>query len=174
MSNAEELSYLQLMKDIENMELFARALGIEPFDIYFLGGSGCIIGQYILRETFDFDFLDLNYKSEVGKVFRVLGDFDLLALEFTTIGINFKDRAKRLEEFEYLKVFVLSREDIIASKIARYSEKDKRDIGLLLEQSSKELVITVVEEVLNRKDLTDNTKKKFLKNVEKFRRDYNV
>lgn len=174
MSNAGELNYLQLMKDIKNMEIFAETLEIEPFDIYFLGGSGCIIGRYISRETFDFDLLDIDYKSEVGKVFRVLGDFDLLALEFTTIGINYKDRAKRLEEFEYLKVFVLSREDIITSKIGRYSEKDKRDIRLLLEQSSKELVIKVIGEVLHRKDLTTKTKEKFLKNVEKFRRDYNV
>jgi len=170
----ENLNYLRLIEDIKDMEVFAKTLGIEPFDIYFLGGSGCIIGQYISRETLDFDFLDLNYSSKVGKVFRTLGDFDILALEFTTIGVNYKNRAKRLEEFEYLRVFVLSREDIITSKIGRYAEKDRRDIALLLEQSDKNLVIEIIKEVLSRKDLSAKIKEEFLKNVEKFRMDYDV
>lgn len=172
MYKPKDLNYSQLMKDIKDMELFAKALGIEPFDIYFLGGSGCIIGQYISRQTFD--FLDLNYDSKVGKVFRVLGDFDFLALEFTTIGVKYKERAKKLKELEYLRGYVLSREDIIASKIGRYSEKDKRDIELLLEQSDRALVLEVIEEVISREDLTDRTKENFLKNVEDFRRDYCV
>lgn len=169
-----DLNYSQLMKDIIDMELFARTLGIEPFDIYFLGGSGCIIGQYISKQTFDFDFLDLNYSSKVGKVFRILGSFDFLALEFTTIGINYRKRAKKLKELEYLRGYVLSREDIIASKIGRYSEKDKGDIELLLKQSDKGLVNEVIEEVLSRQDLTDKIREKFLENVEAFRRDYCV
>ena len=64
---------MELRKQLENrifdMEKVAKAFDIRPFDIYFLGGAACILGQYTERATRDFDFIDLNYPSGLGRVF---------------------------------------------------------------------------------------------------------
>ena len=51
----------QLEEYILDMEKVARAFEIEPFDIYLLGGSACVLGGFIDRATRDFDFIDINY-----------------------------------------------------------------------------------------------------------------
>ena len=40
----------QLEDKIFDMEKVAIAFDIEPFDIYFLGGATCILGEYTERE----------------------------------------------------------------------------------------------------------------------------
>lgn len=72
--------------------------------------------------------LDLGYLAEVGRLFRILGEVDYLDIEITTLPEDYKKRAARLTDIKNIEVYILSREDIIVTKIGRYSDKDKEDI----------------------------------------------
>ncbi len=111
---------LELLHDADD---FATLKKIECPPLYFLGGSGCILGEYLDRATFDLDFIDINYSASAGKVFRLFDRFDMLDLYVTTVAENFEERALSLSGFDTLKFYVLSKEDIIVSKLGRYSEK---------------------------------------------------
>ncbi|EOC99383.1 hypothetical protein [Caldisalinibacter kiritimatiensis] len=91
----------QLEEKVFEMEKVAKLFGIEPFDIYFLGGSACILAGYSHRATRDFDFIDLEYPSKLGKVFVHLRDFDMLEYESTLISPLYKKRSMRLEKFNH-------------------------------------------------------------------------
>mgnify|MGYP000882995356 CR=1 FL=1 len=164
----------QLENRIFDMEKVARAFDIEPFDIYFLGGAACILGQYTERATRDFDFMDLNYPSGLGRVFVQLRDFDMLEYESTIVSPKYKERAIKLNKFEYLNVYLLSPEDIIVSKIIRLEQKDIEDIDKLMETADKELVNQIVEEVLSRDDLYESKRDLFIKKLQQFKEKYNV
>ncbi|MDI9475352.1 MAG: DUF6036 family nucleotidyltransferase [Natronincolaceae bacterium] len=164
----------QLENRIFDMEKVARAFDIEPFDIYFLGGAACILGQYTERATRDFDFMDLNYPSGLGRVFVQLRDFDMLEYESTIVSPKYKKRAIKSDKFEYLNVYLLSPEDIIVSKIIRLEQKDIEDIDKLMETADKELVNQIIEEVLSRNDLYESKRDLFIKKLQQFKEKYNV
>lgn len=156
------------------MEKIAELFNIDPFDIYFLGGSACILGDYTVRATRDFDFIDLDYAAALGKVFVHLKDFDMLEYESTLLSPNYQKRAKKLEQFKYLNIYVLSKEDIIVSKLIRMAEKDIEDIDVLIQSSDKTLINCIISEVEDRNDLYETKKEVFLKNVPIFKERYNV
>ena len=164
----------QLENRIFDMEKVAKAFDIESFDIYFLGGAACILGQYTKRATRDFDFMDLNYPSGLGRVFVQLRDFDMLEYESTIVSPKYKERAIKLNKFEYLNVYLLSPEDIIVSKIIRLEQKDIEDIDKLMETADKELVNQIVEEVLSRDDLYESKRGLFVEKLPRFRGRYDV
>ncbi len=167
-------NYDLMVEELKNMEKVAIALEIEPFPIYFLGGSACILGKYTDRATRDFDFIDLDYLAKQGKVFRYLGDFDMLEYESMILSPFFRDRAVRLEQFKYLSIFILSREDIIVSKIIRMEPKDIEDIDLLIKQSDRKLISQIIKEVLQRKDLHQTKKSAFMEKLPFFKERYDV
>ena len=70
--------YNEMMNTVREMEQIARLFNMEPFPIYFMGGSACLLGQYTERATMDFDFVDLDYSARLGKVFAHLRDYDVL------------------------------------------------------------------------------------------------
>ena len=164
----------QLEDRIFDMEKVAIAFDIEPFDIYFLGGAACILGEYTERATRDFDFIDLNYPSQLGRVFAQLRDFDMLEYESTIISPKYKDRAIKLNKFRYLNVYLLSPEDIIVSKIIRLEQKDIEDIDELIGIANKELIDQIIDEVLLRDDLYESKKESFIKRLPQFRERYYV
>lgn len=164
----------QLKERIFDMEKVAQLFNIEPFDIYFLGGAACILGDYTDRATRDFDFIDLDYSSKLGRVFVQLRDFDMLEYESTLVSPKYKERSKKLEEFKYINAYLLSPEDIIVSKIIRLEEKDIEDIDQLIEASSKELINQIIDEVLERENLFKSKKIEFKKKLEVFKERYNV
>lgn len=166
--------YTRMKEIINDMEKVAMALNVESFPIYFLGGSACILGRYSQRATRDFDFVDLNYPANLGKVLRYLNDFDMLEYESTILSPSYKERSKRLEEFQYLHVYVLSREDIIVSKIIRMEKKDIEDIDLMIGESDKILIAKIIDEVLQRKDLFDSKRKAFMSKLPHFKERYHV
>lgn len=164
----------QLEERIYEMEKVAKVFNIEPFDIYFLGGSACILGNYTERATRDFDFIDLNYSSKLGKVFVQLRDFDMLEYESTLISPKYKERAIKLDRFEYINVYLLSVEDIIVSKIIRLEQKDIEDINELIKVSNKGLINQIIDEVLSRNDLYESKKEQFMRQLPRFRERYHV
>jgi hypothetical protein len=167
-------NYQSMIEVISDMEKVAQALNIPSFPIYFLGGSACILGKYSDRLTRDFDFIDLNYASIYGKALKYLNDFDMLEYESTLLAPSYKERAKKLEQFEYLAIYVLAREDIIVSKIIRMEPKDVEDIDVLIKDSDKTVILQIIDEILHRTDLFDTKKEAFLENLPAFRERYNV
>ncbi|WP_213973956.1 DUF6036 family nucleotidyltransferase, partial [Tepidanaerobacter acetatoxydans] len=144
------------------------------FDIYFLGGAACILGEYTNRATRDFNFIDLNYPSKLGRVFVQLRDFDMLEYESTVISPKYKERAIKLNKFKYLNVYLLSPEDIIVSKIIRLEQKDIEDIDELMNMADKDLINQIIDEVLSRDDLYESKKNQFIKRLPEFRERYDV
>ena len=163
-----------LIDILHDMEDFAQLKGLKCTPIYILGGSGCIVGGYIDRATMDFDIMNMDYPAYVGRIFRLLGEVDYLELILTTVAPELESRAKRLEEFKYLDIFVLSKEDIIVTKIGRYSEKDVSDIQELIKSSDKYLILKLINEVSQRIDIGEKIRDEFIKNATKFRRDFDV
>ena len=164
----------QLEDKILDMEKVAKIFDIEPFDIYILGGAACILGGYTERATRDFDFIDLDYSSKLGRIFVQLRDFDMLEYKSTLISPKYKERAVKLEKFKYINVYLLSVEDIIVSKIIRLESKDIEDIDNLIYIADKDLINKIIDEVLSRDDLYESKKEQFIKLLPKFRERYNV
>jgi len=167
-------NYEAMVETLKDMEKISQALDIPPFPIYFLGGSACILGRYTNRSTRDFDLIDLGYPASYGKALRYLSSFDMLEYESTILSPSYRSRAYRLEQFKYLQIFVLSKEDIIVSKIIRMEPKDIEDIDRLIEGSDRKLISDIINEVLQREDLYDSKKQAFMDKLPAFREKYNV
>ena len=60
-----------LMEVIHEMEEVTKLFKLDPFDIYIVGGSACILGKYTNRATLDIDFIDLGYPAKYGKAFSL-------------------------------------------------------------------------------------------------------
>lgn len=88
----------------------------------------------------DLEFIDIGYNSTVGKILNYLQPYDLLDINHAEISHNFKERANLLDNFENIKIYTLSREDIIASKIDRYEEKDRKDIQTLMDNADLDMI----------------------------------
>ena len=159
---------------LHDMEDFAKLKELSCPPIYLLGGSGCIIGGYINRATLDFDILNMDYPASSGRIFKMLGNTDYLDLYLTTIASGFEERAIKIKEFSYLEIYVLSKEDIITTKIGRYSEKDIEDISELIKYSNKDLILKHISTIMERADISPKVKEVFIKNATLFRRDFNV
>ena len=154
-----------LMSALSDMETMAKVFGVEPFDLYLLGGSGCIIAGYLDRATRDFDIIDLGYSSRLGRVLKLLEPYDIIDTGMATVASSFKERAVRLNGFGYLGIYVLSREDIIVSKLGRYSEQDALDIRAMLPDCEENVLFQLMTEVLDRVDLIKKAKVVFISNA---------
>jgi hypothetical protein len=124
--------------------------------------------------TRDFDFIDLDYPAHYGRVLRYLSDFDMLEYESTVLAPSYQTRAIRLKNFQYMNIFILSREDIIVSKIIRMDQKDREDIGKMMGACDKSLIVGIIDEVLARQDLYPSKRDAFLQKLPEFRRKFNV
>lgn len=163
-----------LLELLHDMEDFAQLKGIGCPAIYLLGGSGCIVGGYINRATIDIDLLDMDYSANIGRLLRLLGPVDVLDRYLTTVADGFVQRAVRLNEFKYLDILVLSKEDILVTKIGRYSEKDTEDIRKLLDFIDIKLLLELIQNVLKRKDISKKVKEAFKGNLLKFKENFHV
>lgn len=163
-----------LVEVIHEMEEVTKLFKLEPFDIYIIGGGACILGEYTTRATLDIDFVDLGYPAKYGKVFVLLRDYDMLEYQSTILSPTYKERAIKLEEFEYINVFILSKEDIAISKIIRLAQKDIEDLNQIIPNCNKEILNSIIEEILNRKDLFESKKIEFEKKLKIFKEKYDV
>lgn len=168
----EQKSKEILMQILSDMEDFSNMKGLDYPPIYLLGGSCCIIGGYLNRATTDFDILDMEYDSKMGRLLRILDRYDLLDYYLTTIPDDFLNRAKKIAN--YKNVYILSREDIILSKIGRYSDKDIEDITKIMEKADKKLLKILIKNVLSRNDISIRIREEFVKNLDKFRERFDV
>jgi hypothetical protein len=163
-----------LLAKIEDMEKVAKLFDLLPLEIYFLGGSACLLGDYTDRATRDFDFIDIQYPSKYGKAFAMLRSFDMLEYESTILAPDFKQRAIRLIQFKTIEAYVLSREDIIVSKIIRMEDKDVEDINTLIKSADKNIIKDIIQKVLQRTDLFESKKDAFRNNLKIFKEKFNI
>ena len=163
-----------LTEVIHEMEEVTKLFKLEPFDIYIIGGGACILGEYTTRATLDVDFVDLGYPAKYGKVFVLLRDYDMLEYQSTILSPTYKERAVKLEEFKYINVYILSKEDIVVSKIIRLADKDIEDLNEIMPRCNKEVLNSIIEEVLGREDLFESKKAEFKRKLKIFREKYNV
>ncbi|HAN10049.1 MAG TPA: hypothetical protein DCP90_05465 [Clostridiales bacterium] len=169
MNNRERL--LEILNDMAGIATIKK---LECLPLYLAGGSACIVGNYLDRMTIDIDILDLEYPAKMGRLFNMLGQYDMLDLYVTSIADGFKERAKLVKEVENIQVYILSREDIIITKLGRYNEKDKEDISKLVKNLDKKLINSLIENVLSRKDFSEKVREHFALNVAQFRGDFDV
>ena len=163
-----------LIETIHEMEEVTKLFKLEPFDIYIIGGSACVLGEYTNRATLDVDFIDLGYPSKYGKAFSLLRDYDMLEYESTILSPTYKQRAIKLNEFKYINVYILSMEDVVVSKIIRLSKKDIEDLNEIVPKCNKTLLNNIIEEIIERKDLFETKKAEFIKKLKIFKEKYNV
>lgn len=163
-----------LIEVLHEMEEVAKLFKLEPFDIYIIGGGACILGKYTTRATMDIDFVDLGYPAKYGKVFVLLRDYDMLEYQSTILSPTYKDRAIKLEEFQYINVYIVSKEDIAVSKIIRLAQKDIEDLNQIIPNCDKIVLNNIIEEILNREDLFESKKLEFERKLKLFREKYNV
>lgn len=163
-----------LIEVLHDMEEVTKLFKLKPFDIYIIGGSACILGEYTTRATLDVDFVDLGYPAKYGKVFVLLRDYDMLEYNSTLLSPSYKKRAIKLDEFKYINVYILSREDVAISKIIRLADKDIEDLNQIIPKCNKKVLNNIIDEILKREDLFDSKKKEFNKKLKIFREKYNV
>ena len=163
-----------LIEVLHEMEEVTKLFKLEPFDIYIIGGSACILGEYTNRATLDIDFVDLGYPAKYGKAFSLLRDYDMLEYQSTILSPTYKQRATRLDEFDYINVYILSREDVAVSKIIRLAEKDFEYLNQIIPKCNKDLLNSIINEILDRNDLFESKKDEFVKKLKVFREKYNV
>ena len=163
-----------LIKVLHEMEEVTKLFKLEPFDIYIIGGSACMLGEYTTRATLDVDFVDLGYPAKYGKVFTILRDYDMLEYQSTLLAPSYKERAFKLEEFKYINVYILAKEDVAVSKIIRLAKKDIEDLNQIIPRCNKNILNQIIMEILNRNDLFESKKEEFIKKLKFFREKYDV
>ncbi len=163
-----------IIEVLREMEEVTKLFKLEPFDIYLIGGSACILGEYTTRATMDIDFIDLGYPAKYGKVFVLLRDYDMLEYQSTLISPSYKKRAIKLKNFEYINVYILSKEDVIASKIIRLAKKDIDDLNEIVPKCNKKVLNEIIDEIIDRNDLFESKKEEFMIKLKKFKELYDV
>ena len=73
-----------------------------------------------------------------------------------------------------INVYILSREDVVVSKIIRLAKKDIEDLNQIIPKCNKKLLNSIINEILDRNDLFESKKNEFIKNLKIFREKYNV
>lgn len=163
-----------LLEYLHDMNAFAGLKSIVCPPVYLLGGSALILGDYLDRATTDFDLIDMEYPASTGRLFKMLERFDLLDPFVTPLAPGFPERSTLLDGFDHLKIHVLSKEDIIVSKLSRFSEKDRADIDALIGSCDRRMIATLINGVMSRTDFSERVKQIFHENALRFREDYHV
>lgn len=163
-----------ILEVLHEMEEVTKLFKLDPFDIYLIGGGACILGEYTSRATLDIDFIDLGYPSKYGKIFALLRDYDMLEYESTLLSPTYKERAIQLEQFKYINVYILSKEDIVVSKIIRLANKDIEDLDQIIPKCDKNIINEIIKQILDREDLYESKKEEFKRKLERFKEKYNV
>lgn len=117
----------------------------EEIELYIGGGIGCLLNGASIRPTKDFDFIDLEYSAKYMRALNTIGDFDFIDINVSAIAKGFKERSKLIFEGKCISAYVISPEDLIVMKLNRYSDVDISDIKLLLKQSNKALLNSLIE-----------------------------
>lgn len=142
-NQAELVAYLGELDKLLKKQGAARKAAV-----YVFGGAAAVIGYGAPRATVDLDvFLEdqgieaklLEWGGKGSELEKRYGLYvqsantTLMAIEFP----EWRDRSVEIlgGKFECLQVKVLSKEDLILSKLGRYADRDREDIKYLAEQA---------------------------------------
>lgn len=78
-----------------------------------------------------------------------------------------------MEGFVNIRIFVLSREDIIASKIGRYEEKDRADIIRIMKEANPDKVEFCIKDILHRIS-NPNRRERYLRHLKDFMQEFEM
>ena len=98
----------------------------------------------------------------------------MLEYQSTILSPTYKERAVKLEEFKYINVYILAKEDIAISKVIRLAEKDIEDLDQIIPNCDKTVLNNIIEEILKREDLFESKKTEFERKLKIFKEKYNV
>ena len=79
-----------------------------------------------------------------------------------------------IDGFNYLEFYTLSKEDIIVSKLGRFSIKDQEDISILISSCDINLLVKLIESIISKEDFSQRVKEKFINNSKLLKELYNV
>ena len=155
------LSKMNLLLEGENVP--------KPLEMHLLGGAACVLGGHIDRSTIDFDFIDTSVPAVYGRVLNMLRYFHIVEWYYLPVTYGYVKRITYIfeNEFKNLRIGILSKEDLIISKLGRYNERDAEDITRLMKNADKDLLEKIYNEVLERNDLYARVKGAISKNYMK-------
>ena len=155
------LSKMNLLLEGENVP--------KPLEMHLLGGAACVLGGHIDRSTIDFDFIDTSVPALYGRVLNILRYFHIVEWCYLPVAYSYVERITYIfeNELKNLRIGILSKEDLIISKLGRYNERDTEDITRLMKNADKDLLGEIYNEVLERNDLDARVKDAISKNYMK-------
>lgn len=141
----------------------------KPLELHLLGGAACVLGGYIERATIDFDFIDTSVPAMYGRILNILRYFHIVEWYYLPVSYSYTKRVEYAfeSEFKNIKIGILSKEDLIVSKLGRLNERDAEDIDKLMKNADKALLCEIYNEVLQRKDLDEKVKQVVMANFKK-------
>lgn len=165
--------YNELKFILSKMNLLLEGEDIpKPLELHLLGGAACVLGGHIERSTVDFDFIDTSVPAEYGRILNILRYFHIVEWYYLPVTYSYVNRLEYAfkSEFKNIKVGILSKEDLIISKLGRFSIRDAEDIDKLMENADRALLSKIYNEVLERKDLDEKVKQIVTANFKKINR----
>lgn len=141
----------------------------KPLELHLLGGAACVLGGHIVRATVDFDFIDTLVPAIYGRILSIIRYFHIVEWYYLPVPYSYQERIEYIfeSEFRNLKIGILSKEDLIISKLGRYNERDAEDIDQLLKNADKALLSKIYNEATQRLDLDKKVKQVVAMNFEK-------
>ncbi len=159
------LKKLDMLMSMDNYEL----------ELCLIGGTACLLTGLISRVTIDYDLLNLDYNPKVRNYLNFLSPYDLVDFEATTIPRSYKNRLCTIFDGDYVKCKILSKEDIVVSKLCRNLEKDFADIDILIKQANMNILLELIQEVyLNIKTRYLRIQENFQLSLKTFEDRYNI
>jgi hypothetical protein len=133
------------LSQIELRQFPDARLRTETSDAYICGGIAAMYWGVSSRTSLDLDMfmsrvvqippeVAAGYEDKNGESIAVMFD-QTFRPEFTLLQEDYADRATRLAESETVRVFVLSPEDLILTKLSRFAERDRADIQELINEN---------------------------------------
>lgn len=141
----------------------------KPLELHLLGGAACVLGGYIQRATVDFDFIDTSVPAVYGRILNILRYFHIVEWYYLPVSYSYDKRVEYVFEnkFKNIKIGILSKEDLIVSKLGRLNERDAEDIDKLMKNADKTQLSKIYNEVLQREDLDKKVKQSLMANFQK-------
>lgn len=145
MKQAQELNPLDFFRDID--ELLAGENLAQKIPLYLFGGAAAVIAYGSRRGTLDIDAY-IEDRAVKAKLLRWAGresdlqkkhglylhdaNTDLMLIETP----DWKERSVEIfsDKLKHIKLMALGKEDLILSKLSRYSNHDREDIKFIAEK----------------------------------------
>lgn len=130
-----------------DMELAQRFPNCKELELIVIGGASMILKGYISRFTVDIDTI-VDLEEEVKEVlwhYSINND----SKDVFVLPPDYMFRLQKVNvQFEVLKVYVISDEDLIISKVAGYRERDISDLKSgIMNKVNSDLLIRLGEQV---------------------------